>query len=219
MQDIITPVPLPSQDSWLFVDELKKAEKRTFAVGGKGVENPVSLTGGVRIVREFTDTEGVLDTAFDDLESFFAETSIPAGDYPVIFRIKDCGPFDSFEIEVTEDHCIIYGSNPEGIRRGICYLEDLIMGNGAAVLETGVIRKKAWVKNRISRCFFGPIRRPPHNRDELLDEYDYYPDAYLNRLAHEGINGLWLTVTFKDLCRTSFNWYGERLRVYGSQTY
>lgn len=204
MQDIITPVPLPSQDSWLFVDELKKAEKRTFAIGGANVENPVSLTGGVRIVREFTDAEGVLDTAFADLESFFQELGIPAGDYPIIFRIKDCGPFDSFEIEITAECCIIYGSNREGIRRGICYLEDLILGNGAAVLSAGIIRKKAWVKNRISRCFFGPIRRPPHNRDELLDEYDYYPDAYLNRLAHEGINGLWLTVTFKDLCRTSF---------------
>ncbi len=204
MQDIITPVPLPSQDSWLFVDELKKAEKRTFSIAGKSIKNPVSLAGGVKILKEVSDPEDVLRTAFDDLESFFQEVGIPAGEYPIIFRIKDCGPFDSFEIEVTAEHCIIYGSNPEGIRRGICYLEDLILGNGAAVLSAGIIRKKAWVKNRISRCFFGPIRRPPHNRDELLDEYDYYPDAYLNRLAHEGINGLWLTVTFKDLCRTSF---------------
>ena len=101
MQDIITPVPLPSQESWLFVDELKKAEKRSFPVGGNNVKNPVSISGGVRIVREFTDAEGVLDTAFDDLESFFTETGIPAGDYPIIFRIKDCGPFDSFEIEVA----------------------------------------------------------------------------------------------------------------------
>ena len=204
MTDIITPVPLPSQDSWLFVDELKKAEKRAFSISGKSIKNPVSLTNGVKIVKEVSDPEDVLRTAYDDLESFFQEVGIPAGEYPIITRIKDCGPNDSFEIEVTADQCIIYGSNLEGIRRGICYLEDLIMGNGAAVLEAGIIRKKAWMRRRISRCFFGPIRRPPHNRDELLDEYDYYPDAYLNRLAHEGINGLWLTVTFKDLCRTSF---------------
>ncbi len=56
---------------------------------------------------------------------------------------------------------------------------------------------------RISRCFFGPIKRPPKNKDELLDEVDYYPDEYLNRLAHDGVNGLWLTIEFRNLCKTS----------------
>ena len=204
MTDIITPVPLPSQDSWLFVEELKKAEKRRFAAAGKEIKNPVSIANGVKIIENAADEKEQLRTAYNDLESFFEELEIPKGNYPVITRLRDCGPHDSFEIEVTAEQCIIYGSNLEGIRRGIYYLEDLILGNGSAVLESGIVRKKAWMRQRISRCFFGPIRRPPHNRDELLDEYDYYPDAYLNRLAHEGINGLWLTVTFKDLCRTSF---------------
>jgi hypothetical protein len=39
--------------------------------------------------------------------------------------------------------------------------------------------------------------------DELMDDVDYYPDQYLNRVAHEGINGLWRSVQFKDLCKTS----------------
>jgi hypothetical protein len=41
-------------------------------------------------------------------------------------------------------------------------------------------------------------------RDELMDTVDYYPDQYLNRLAHEGVNGLWLTVDFRDLVSTKF---------------
>ena len=61
--------------------------------------------------------------------------------------------------------------------------------------------KLPWLTNRISRCFFGPIKRPPHNRDELSDDVDYYPDAYLDRLAREGVNGLWVTVEFKDFSR------------------
>ena len=61
-----------------------------------------------------------------------------------------------------------------------------------------------WLENRISRCCFGPIKRPPFNRDELMDDVDYYPDAYLRRLASEGVNGLWLTVEFRDLAETSF---------------
>jgi len=58
--------------------------------------------------------------------------------------------------------------------------------------------RSPWLTNRISRCLFGPIKRPPHNRDELADDVDYYPDAYLDRFAREGVNGLWLTIEFRD---------------------
>ena len=74
---------------------------------------------------------------------------------------------------------------------------------GGPFLPIGTVERRPFLKARISRCFFGPIKRPPKNRDELMDDVDYYPDNYLNRLAHEGINGLWLTVEFEDLCRTS----------------
>ena len=64
--------------------------------------------------------------------------------------------------------------------------------------------KKPWIENRITRCFFGPIKRAPYFRDELMDDVDYYPDAYLDRLSREGVNGLWLTIELKDLVETSF---------------
>jgi hypothetical protein len=41
-------------------------------------------------------------------------------------------------------------------------------------------------------------------KDELMDDVDYYPDQYLNRLAHEGVNGLWLTIEFRDLVSTKY---------------
>jgi len=37
-----------------------------------------------------------------------------------------------------------------------------------------------------------------------MDEVNYYPEQYLNRLAHEGVNGLWLTVEFRDLAATTY---------------
>ena len=61
-----------------------------------------------------------------------------------------------------------------------------------------------WLENRISRCFFGPIKRAPFFRDELMDDVDYYPEEYLKRLKREGVNGLWLTIEFRDLVETSF---------------
>ena len=64
-----------------------------------------------------------------------------------------------------------------------------------------------WLSNRISRCFFGPIKRPPFYRDELNDDVDYYPDPYLDRLAREGVNGLWLTIEFADFSKElTGNW-------------
>ncbi|MBQ6597074.1 MAG: hypothetical protein IJH79_05930, partial [Lentisphaeria bacterium] len=157
------------------------------------------------IINHFAGSEKTLETAVSDLHHFFEESPIrDQAAFPIYFQRGSSGPYDSFVIDISEDKIIIAAEIAEGIRRGIFYLEDLLLASDGPFLCCGVIRKKAWLKNRISRCFFGPVKRPPMNRDELLDDADYYPDAYLNRLAHEGINGLWLTVEFKDLCRTEF---------------
>ena len=60
-----------------------------------------------------------------------------------------------------------------------------------------------WLENRISRCFFAPIKRPPFFRDELMDDIDYYPDNYLERLRREGVNGLWLSFALHDMDEAS----------------
>ena len=61
-----------------------------------------------------------------------------------------------------------------------------------------------WLKDRISRCSFGPIKRAPYNRDELMDDVDYYPDGYLEKLRRDGVNGLWITVEFHEIAETRF---------------
>ncbi len=162
------------------------------------------ISEGIRVCSEFPDPSGDLDTAYEDMEHFFDECGIKQnGSYKIITSYGKAGENDSFIIQIMPDACKIIAENTEGIRRGIFYLEDLLHGADGPFLKIGEIHRTAWVKNRISRCFFGPIKRPPLNRDELLDEVDYYPDEYLNRLAHEGINGLWLTIKFSDLCKTS----------------
>ncbi len=55
------------------------------------------------------------------------------------------------------------------------------------------------IKTRITRGFFSPTNRPPKNIDELWDDVDYYPEEYLNRLAHDGNNGIWIYTHFCDL--------------------
>ena len=108
--------------------------------------------------------------------------------------------YESYRIDVAGDGQVtITTEDDEGLRRAVYYYQDRVR---AGDLKSCV--RKPWVRNRISRCFFGPIKRPPLNHDELMDDVDYYPEAYLDRLAHEGINGLWLTVEWRDLAETSF---------------
>ena len=43
-----------------------------------------------------------------------------------------------------------------------------------------------------------------------MDDVDYYPDEYLNRLAHDGTNGIWIYTRFKDLLPSEiFPEYGD----------
>ena len=107
---------------------------------------------------------------------------------------------ESYRIDIAQDGKVsITAEDDEGLRRAVYYYQDRVR---AGDLKSCI--RKPWVKNRISRCFFSPIKRPPLNRDELMDDVDYYPEAYLDRLAHEGVNGLWITVVWRDIVETSF---------------
>ena len=94
---------------------------------------------------------------------------------------------------------------PSGIATYAKLHAEMARGVDASGIQAMPEGAKPWLENRISRCFFGPIKRPPFNRDELMDNVDYYPDAYLAQLRDEGVNGLWLTIEFRDLVETSFN--------------
>ena len=108
--------------------------------------------------------------------------------------------YESYRIDVARDGAgTITTEDDEGLRRAVYYYQDRVRAGDLASCT-----RRPWVRNRISRCFFGPIKRPPLNHDELMDDIDYYPEPYLDRLAHEGINGLWLTVEWRDLAETSF---------------
>lgn len=195
----------PAEEDWQFIDELKKpalqtlAWKRTCARSGE-----VSLAADAALEPRFPDPDGVLDTAYADFRRFIGLGGFPVSD---TFRIvTDCVPtnlHEAFRIEVTLGECRILAGDPEGIRRGIFFIEDEMQRADGPLLPLGTLERKPVIRTRISRCFFGPINRPPKCRDELADDVDYYPDEYLNRLAHDGTNGLWLTITFRDLVRSN----------------
>ena len=175
-----TAAPLPpGRESWTFMKDLATPV----------IRHPRER---FRLADEY-GLKGDLATALDDLAPFLG------GERELKLVRGGVDGQESYRIDVTEKRVTLTAGDDDGMRRAVYRFEDGVLG-GCLTSET----RKPWLRNRISRCFFGPIKRPPYNRDELLDDIDYYPDAYLNRLAHEGVNGLWLTVHFRDLAATPF---------------
>ncbi len=197
----------PGEDTWKFVEDLKTPIWSRHAwEPANPAPQQADLSQGVTIKEIFPDTKGRLETAYADLRSFFAAGNVfcDNGNYMIVAEKSTDLEGESFRIDITNDACYIFAGNADGIRRGIYYIEDEMLRMRGPFLPLGTVEKNPIIQRRISRCFFGPIKRPPAMRDELMDTVDYYPDQYLNRLAHEGVNGLWLTVEFRDLVATEF---------------
>jgi hypothetical protein len=154
---------------------------------------------GLRPDDTWSATGGVLETALADFHEFFEIQGLSVeGGLPCRLQLVEKFATEEHEVRVSSSGVTIAAGDLEGARRALYWIEDEMLKRGGPFLPKGKHRRKAVIKTRISRCFFGPINRPPANRDELLDEVDYYPDAYLNRLAHDGVNALWITLKFRD---------------------
>lgn len=184
-----------------FVEELKKPvhEKAPYNFGKGKLSSGLVNSDGIYILEKFPDGKGLLDTAYEDFEKFTEVTGIAGKRYPVIIKNDKSLEYEEHIIETKTDSVTVYAADTEGVRRAIVYLEGEMTKNEGAFLALGVVRRKAYIKDRITRGFFSPTNRPPLYGDELLDEIDYYPDEYLNRLAHSGTNGLWIYTSFKAL--------------------
>lgn len=203
---MIFPEP-PTREDWGFLKDLRKREVRhVHWKGEKAGSSCLDLSKGIRLCNAYPD-DGSLATAFDDIAVFAADTGLSISDSGVplvLSKVNAVSGRESYEMSVSADGVELKAEDTEGMRRAIYYFENQVAAQKGPFLPYGTTVRKPWLRNRISRCFFGPIKRPPFNRDELMDDMDYYPDEYLNRLAHEGINGLWLTVVFREIAETSF---------------
>ncbi len=155
------------------------------------------LSCGVTLDCRFPDPHGRLATAYADFKRFLQVGRVKTSDaYRMVTELEPTRLPESHRVIVNDHTCRILAGDTEGIRRGLVWIEDQMLRAGGPFLRRGEIARKPVIRTRISRCFFGPINRPPKNRDELADDVDYYPDEYLNRLAHDGVNVLWITIHF-----------------------
>lgn len=198
----IDPMELfKNQPSADFIEELKKPvhEKKNDGFGKGTKENDEVATSGMWLNISFPDPDGLLESAYADFRQFLKVYEIDGNSYSVTVQKGKTSCFEEYTVEIAEGECTITAEDTEGIRRALVFLEDMIIEREAPFLKPGKITRRPVIKTRITRGFFSPTNRPPKNVDELWDEVDYYPDEYLNRIAHDGNNGIWIYTHFCDL--------------------
>lgn len=190
------------QPPWEFTKELQNYQipKISFS---KEETNGFVYPKGINLKTNDFSSEGLLETAFGDFDAFLCANKLGGEAFPILLRRDKTLEKEEFSLSIDLQRCVLSAGEREGIRRGLFFIEDLLLQNGGG-LSIGSFRKKAAIKSRISRCFFSPTNRPPRNQVELDDDVDYYPDGYLNRLAHDGINGIWIYSDFDALIRSSY---------------
>ena len=198
----------PDRSYMAFLDELRKPARFPVCrdVPCRNAD-AARLDGGVSIVFDSDRVKGLVpETALESLRRLLKTMDIPQGSHAYAIRFIREPSFlhEEYAVSVTRKHTEIKASDGDGFRRAVYFLEDRICESGGPSAALGKWRRKPFIENRISRCFFGPTYRPPFGIDELTDDVNYYPDAYLDRLAHEGVNALWLTIYFKDLPSSIF---------------
>lgn len=197
----------PPREQWKFMGDLAKREpvrtRWTRGANGGGARHfrRPAHSGRIRHRRKSGNRH-------TELKSFFLRTrgcrknrkSPPSNS-----RAGKSREGKATKLSVGKSGAELAAEDDEGMRRGIYYLENLMASQDGAFLPLVETERKPWLKNRISRCFFGPIKRPPFNRDELLDGVDYYPGRLprASSRARES-TGCGLAVEFRDLAETSF---------------
>ena len=133
-----------------------------------------------------------------DLAAFMSTTmgvAARSGGYAIRCRMgapEGCPPGapEAFHARVRASGCEITSRDADGARRALIWLEDEMLARGGPFLALGNVSRWAVVEDRITRSPVATYRWL--SGWELEHPRDYYPDEYLNKLAHCGMNGIWV---------------------------
>ncbi len=154
----------------------------------------------------FPDPDGLLLTSYSDFLEFIDCVGIEKRTDGFYLRLEnralEC--FEAYRIIVSKEGITVVSGDTEGVRRALIYIQDEMHRRSGSILPLGEISRRPFIKDRISRCYFTPASHAEveERENELCDGRDYYPDGYLNRLMHDGINALWLGASLRYLVKT-----------------
>lgn len=199
------------QPELCFIDEMKKPLHETppDSFGKREAEAGEAFADGIYLDVDFCDENGALQTAYEDFNRFLKVYSLDGNGYPIRIKQKPTECFEAYHICVCEAETVVFANDTEGIRRALVYIEDEMCRREGAFLPLGELVRKPRIRTRITRGFFSPTNRPPKCINELEDDIDYYPDEYLNRLAHDSVNGIWIYTRFWELLEDNEYHHGD----------
>jgi hypothetical protein len=164
-----------------------------------------SLAGGYALDAADFRSEKHLEILLDDLRRFMSRT-MGVAETPSGYRLKlvrrepeGCPPgaAEAHRILTSAGGCTLTARDLDGLRRAVFRLEDEMLLRRAPVLPLGEEARWTTVADRVTRSPIAPYRWL--SGWELEDENEYYPEEYLSRLAHSGVNGIWVAGLFRNL--------------------
>ncbi len=180
--------PLPEQpQDYSFLHELTKPlhDGRIRWERERPRTDEVSLAGGVSVKVKFPDPKGFLVKAFLDFDRFLESACISKDGAYLIHVVKtNTDVCESYRIDVSRERCIVQAGDTEGVRRALIYLEDEMCRGGGPFLPIKIIERSPVIRRRI--IFHVDMFKNIGVEKCLL------PDEFLNRLAHDGVNGVML---------------------------
>ena len=195
-----------------FLEDLKSPlwKEKPAGFGERAMEEGEIDVSGLYLDSGFPDPDGLLETIYDDFTRFLLVTEVFGMRIPVRIEQTAMPVFEAYRVTVTPEAVTVETGDTEGARRALIWIEDELRRREGPYLPAGTAERTPHIRARITRCFFSPINRPPKYGDELSDDIDYYPDEYLNRIMHDGANGVWIYTRFSDLIESSYlTHYGQ----------
>jgi hypothetical protein len=110
------------------------------------------------------------------------------------------GAAEKCRVTIAPDGGLIEAEDLAGLRRALFNLEDEMTGRRFPALPPGVSTDHTTVRVRVSRSPLATYRFG--GGWELSHGEDFYPDEYLNALAHCRINGIWVAGLFRELLKS-----------------
>jgi hypothetical protein len=165
----------------------------------------VSLAHGYAMEPGNFAGETYLDGVLGDFERFMSAAmgcGSAANGYPIHLRRSAVPgrPDDAAEahaINILAQGCEVIAEDLEGLRRAMFRMQDEMRLRRAPILPIGHEARWTRLKTRIARSPVAPYRWL--SGWELEDEHDYYPEEYLHRLAHSGVNGIWVAGLLRNM--------------------
>jgi hypothetical protein len=168
-------------------------------------DNTLDLAPGIEFCLEGWDDSAELNLLRQDFESFLVKSmqTKVCRDGIVIKAVKTTIPGNGFEkcrtITIPSE-CRIEAEDVSGLRRALFNLEDEMTARRYPEIPFGEVSDFTYEKVRISRSPLASYRFG--SGWELNRPENFYPDEYLNALAHCRINAIWVAGMFREILKS-----------------